>query len=52
MIVDERANGFTVQLRVGDDLELRLDENPTTAFRLNLDPRVPSDVDLGDTMMG
>jgi inhibitor of cysteine peptidase len=37
MVVDERGNGSTVQLRVGDDLELRLDENPTTGFRWNLD---------------
>jgi inhibitor of cysteine peptidase len=37
MVIDERASGSTVHLHIGAELELRLDENPTTGFRWSLD---------------
>jgi inhibitor of cysteine peptidase len=32
---DERSNGNTIELHVGDDFMLNLRENPTTGFRWN-----------------
>lgn len=35
--VDERANGTRIEVRAGTEMELRLDENPTTGYRWRLD---------------
>jgi inhibitor of cysteine peptidase len=34
--IDEGANGKTIELAVGDQLEIHLAENPTTGFRWHL----------------
>jgi inhibitor of cysteine peptidase len=37
MRVQESADGRTIELRVGQELELRLAENPTTGYRWQLE---------------
>ena len=37
MTLDEHADGRTVDLRVGQELEIRLTENPTTGFRWQIE---------------
>ncbi len=36
MSFDESANGRTVELKIGETIEVRLPENPTTGFRWQL----------------
>jgi len=41
--LDERANGQRVALPMGADVELRLEENPTTGYRWQVDsPGAPA----------
>jgi inhibitor of cysteine peptidase len=37
MVIEESADGRTIELRVGQELELRLAENPTTGYRWQLE---------------
>jgi inhibitor of cysteine peptidase len=37
MEIDDRSNGASLRLRLGDTLHLRLNETPTTGFRWRLD---------------
>jgi inhibitor of cysteine peptidase len=37
VVLDERANGSRVELRPGAAVVLRLDENPTTGYRWQVD---------------
>ena len=39
LTLDEHADGRTVDLKVGQELEIRLAENPTTGFRWQLESR-------------
>lgn len=36
MLVDESSNGQVVEARIGETIEIRLPENPTTGFRWHL----------------
>ena len=37
MLIEEGADGRTIEMRVGQELELRLAENPTTGYRWRLE---------------